>query len=113
MSRDFAANVGIIYHTPEEYFLGEEVQPFARTFDPVLYMDDASISSTSDPKKVIPVFIKKNSLDVVLFCGSPGAGKSTFYWHVLEPLGYQRVNQDILKTVNCPVPSLSLLLTEV
>lgn len=35
-----------------------------------------------------------------MFCGSPGAGKSTFYWTYLEPLGYTRVNQDILKTVS-------------
>jgi len=33
-----------------------------------------------------------------MFCGSPGAGKSTFFWRYLEPLGYQRVNQDILKS---------------
>lgn len=37
---------------------------------------------------------------MVIFCGSPGAGKSTFYWNVLQPLGYERVNQDILKTVS-------------
>lgn len=33
-------------------------------------------------------------------CGSPGSGKSTFYWTKLEPLGYERVNQDTLKTVS-------------
>ncbi|KAI4132017.1 MAG: hypothetical protein LQ347_002725 [Umbilicaria vellea] len=46
------------------------------------------------------VFDKKNKLDLVVLCGSPGAGKSTFYWNHLKPLGYERVNQDILKTVN-------------
>jgi len=30
--------------------------------------------------------------------GSPGAGKSTFYRRNLEPLGFERVNQDALKT---------------
>lgn len=43
---------------------------------------------------------KINKLDIVLHCGSPGAGKSTFFWKKLEPLGYERVNQDILKTVS-------------
>jgi bifunctional polynucleotide phosphatase/kinase len=38
-------------------------------------------------------------VELVIFCGSPGAGKSTYYWNHLEPLGYERVNQDILKTV--------------
>jgi bifunctional polynucleotide phosphatase/kinase len=37
-------------------------------------------------------------MELIIFCGSPGAGKSTFYWQHLQPLGYERVNQDILKT---------------
>lgn len=31
-------------------------------------------------------------------CGSPGSGKSTFYWTKLKRLGYERINQDTLKT---------------
>ena len=93
MLRDFAANVGVDFQTPEEYFLGEPAQSYMRTIDPLLYMDD----SVPDPPR--HVFEKKNSLDIALLCGSPGAGKSTFYWSVLEPLGYERVNQDTLKTV--------------
>lgn len=48
---------------------------------------------------LVQPFSKTNDQDIVLFCGSPGAGKSTFYWKYLEPLGYERVNQDTLKTV--------------
>jgi hypothetical protein len=62
--------------------------------------------ATSAPLKTltfgnaVPVtFSKTNDLDIILFCGSPGAGKSSLYWRHLEPLGYARVNQDILKTV--------------
>jgi putative ribosome biogenesis GTPase RsgA len=44
-------------------------------------------------------FQKDNPPDLVVFVGSPGAGKSTLYWNHLKPLGYERVNQDILKTV--------------
>lgn len=41
-----------------------------------------------------------NPQDLVIFCGSPGAGKSTFYWKHLQPLGYERVNQDKLGSVS-------------
>lgn len=50
-------------------------------------------------------FSRKHPLELVIFCGSPGSGKSTFYWNHLRPLGYERVNQDILKTVCCAPPS--------
>lgn len=93
--RDFAANVGIPFQTPEEYFLGEPAKPFLRPFDPSPYLQPKLDSQTNtDPI----VFTKKNELDIVLFCGSPGAGKSSFFWQHLEPLGYERVNQDTLKT---------------
>jgi len=37
---------------------------------------------------------------LVLLCGSPGAGKSTFFWTQLAPQGYERVNQDTLGTAS-------------
>lgn len=46
------------------------------------------------------MFVKSRSPDIILFCGSPGAGKSSFYWRYLQPLSYGRVNQDTLKTVS-------------
>ena len=87
--RNFAHNVGIQYHTPEEYFLGEKPREFIRDFDVAKFPLAASTEAT---------FAKKNDQDVVLFCGPPGAGKSSFYWKRLKPLGYERVNQDILKS---------------
>jgi bifunctional polynucleotide phosphatase/kinase len=44
------------------------------------------------------LFSKKHDLDIVIFVGSPGSGKSTFYKMHLAPLGYERVNQDLLKS---------------
>ncbi|OTB04071.1 hypothetical protein M426DRAFT_262551 [Hypoxylon sp. CI-4A] len=90
--RNFAHNVGIAYTTPEEYFLGEAPREFAREFD---------LASYSYPEEDVDggiVFEKTNKQDIVLFCGPPGAGKSTLYWRHLKPLGYERVNQDTLKT---------------
>jgi bifunctional polynucleotide phosphatase/kinase len=38
--RNFAENVGIQFHTPEEYFLHETPRPFTRTFEPSEYLED-------------------------------------------------------------------------
>ena len=90
--RNFAHNVGITYTTPEEFFLGEKPRNFSRELDLV----DYPFADQSDKPDV--VFDRKNDKDIVLFCGPPGAGKSTFYWKYLKPLGYERINQDILKS---------------
>ncbi|KAF2117829.1 polynucleotide kinase 3 phosphatase-domain-containing protein [Lophiotrema nucula] len=95
VDRDFAANVGIPFRTPEEHFLHEHPRPFVREFDPAFHLVKGAVKSTA----AFPTtFSKTNPIDIVLFCGSPGAGKSSFYWKHLQPLGYGRVNQDILKT---------------
>ncbi|KAK5110111.1 hypothetical protein LTR62_006245 [Meristemomyces frigidus] len=93
--RDFAANVGLPFHTPEEYFLGEPVKPFVRTLNPSVHLN-VEMTTQTDMSPV--VFTNKHDVELVLFCGSPGAGKSTFYWRHMQPLGYERVNQDILKS---------------
>ncbi|KAL9621061.1 MAG: hypothetical protein Q9160_004446 [Pyrenula sp. 1 TL-2023] len=93
--RDLAANIGIGFHTPEEFFLDHAPEPFNRAFDPISYL-----CTTKDGQSCAFVFQKTNDLDIVLFCGSPGAGKSTFYWRHLKPLDYERISQDQLKTMN-------------
>lgn len=92
--RNFAYNVGIKYETPEEFFLGEEPREFQRDFDLTSYPE--SVATEDGNTKIL--FEKTNDKDIVLFCGPPGAGKSTFYWRYLKPLGYERVNQDLLKS---------------
>ncbi|KAI1281567.1 DNA kinase/phosphatase Pnk1 [Xylaria sp. FL0933] len=91
--RNFAHNVGITYKTPEEFFLDEPPREFEREFDLKKYPYDHEGKEEGDV-----LFEKTNERDIVLFCGPPGAGKSTFYWKHLKPLGYERVNQDTLKS---------------
>lgn len=91
--RNFAHNLGIGYKTPEEYFLGENPRKFQQGLDFTIeaYWPQAS-------NEHLTVFQRKNKQEIVLFCGSPGAGKSSFYRNNMEALGYKRVNQDNLKT---------------
>lgn len=44
---DFAANVGIAFKTPEEFFLDAPPEPVTRAFDPALYVSD----TPSAPRK--------------------------------------------------------------
>lgn len=101
--RNFAHNVGIAYKTPEEFFLDEPPRDFAREFDLAAhpYADSSGDDEGKETEEAV-LFEKANKQDIVLFCGPPGAGKSTFFWTRLKPLGYERVNQDMLKTrVKC------------
>jgi len=91
--RDLAANIGIEFQTPEEFFLGLETEPYSHPFEPKEFLE-----SRLSPNVESMPFTKQNKQELVIFCGSPGAGKSSFYWKVLEKQGYGRVNQDILKT---------------
>lgn len=93
--RDLAANIGIKFQTPEEFFLGLETEPYVHPFEPKQFLE--STLSSQEPHKP---FEKQEKQELVIFCGSPGAGKSSFYWKVLQPQGFVRVNQDILKTVS-------------
>lgn len=95
--RNLAENIGIPFKTPEEFFLGEEPRDFARDFDLINF----PFAGESEDIK----FEKRNDQELVLFCGPPGAGKSTFFWKHLKPLGFERVNQDLLKRSAIPTPS--------
>jgi bifunctional polynucleotide phosphatase/kinase len=89
----FASNAGLKFRTPEDYFMSLPIGRPTIVFNPKSY-----IETTLDEPPV--KFNRKHPLELVIFCGSPGAGKSTYYWNNLQPLGYERVNQDILKTVS-------------
>ncbi|RMZ77376.1 hypothetical protein DV737_g4399, partial [Chaetothyriales sp. CBS 132003] len=90
--RDLAANIGIDFKTPEQFFLGAQVEPYERVFEPKQWL---TMERTSSVNGHAPLpFLKKHKQELVIACGSPGSGKSTYFWHVLEPQGFKRVNQD-------------------
>ncbi|KAK5222101.1 DNA kinase/phosphatase Pnk1 [Exophiala xenobiotica] len=92
--RDLAANIGIRFLTPEEFFRNESTEAYEHVFVPAKVLEEPRAQDATTPAP----FTKRSPQELVIFCGSPGAGKSTFYWDVLQPLSYERVNQDILKT---------------
>jgi len=89
-----ASNIGIDFKTPEEFFKNNPPEPYERIFEPLKYLAENENEGNESA-----FFTRRNPQELVIFCGSPGAGKSTFYWETMKPLGYERVNQDILKTV--------------
>ncbi|PTU19257.1 hypothetical protein P175DRAFT_0461841 [Aspergillus ochraceoroseus IBT 24754] len=92
VDRGFAVNVGVPFKTPEEFFLDAPPESLVESFNPSAYIKPEPTNDAPAP------FSRQSPLELVIFCGSPSAGKSTFYWDYLEPLKYERVNQDILKT---------------
>ncbi|OKO93950.1 Bifunctional polynucleotide phosphatase/kinase [Penicillium subrubescens] len=93
VDRGFGTNAGMVFKTPEEFFLAHPPMEVPEIFDPESYIKSAPGSPRESES-----FARKHPLELVIFCGSPGSGKSTYFWKNLEPLGYERVNQDILGT---------------
>ncbi|KAJ5257233.1 hypothetical protein N7478_013337 [Penicillium angulare] len=88
----FAVNAGLPFKTPEEFFTGIAQPVPTELFNPATYINTESSELLSVP------FARKHPLELVIFCGSPASGKSTYFRDNLAPLGFERVNQDILKT---------------
>ena len=119
-------NLKIPFFTPEEYFLGDPPTTYILgAFNPLDYIPTPVVSTestltttvtTTAPANtippVVPVISPSSAPDVILFVGSPAAGKSTFYRDHLLPMGYTRINQDTLKTRDRCVVEASTLLSQ-
>jgi hypothetical protein len=126
MSRKFAVNLKIPFFTPEEYFLGDPPTAYILgAFNPLDYIPTPVLPSTEPTATTIttttqtntipptvPVISPSSAPDIILFVGSPAAGKSTFYRDHLLPMGYARINQDTLKTRDRCVAEASTLLSQ-
>jgi bifunctional polynucleotide phosphatase/kinase len=92
--RKFAMNVGIAFHTPEEFFLGE---PEYKGWKLDVY-DVKKHWATNDKKPYNTKDLISDKQELVVFAGFPASGKSTFFKKHFLPNGYVHVNRDTLQT---------------
>ena len=75
--RKFAINLGIQFYTPETYFEGiKEKMPPLKDNKKLL---DTGLSIIKGGKPGDEKNLKRDKLEVVMFVGAPGCGKSTFW----------------------------------
>ncbi|KAI3354547.1 hypothetical protein L3Q82_019055 [Scortum barcoo] len=89
--RLFALNLGLQFHTPEEYFLGWKSAPYSLpNFDP---RKTDSTARLYDPPSAS---LTSSKTEVIVAVGYPASGKSTFFHTHIIPKGYVYVNRDTL-----------------
>ncbi|KAI9187815.1 DNA kinase/phosphatase Pnk1 [Blastocladiella emersonii ATCC 22665] len=99
--RKFAVNVGIEFHTPEEFFLGEPAAPFhfGGQFDPTAMRKLAERHEHEELDLVELIRpVGPGEREILVFSGSPASGKSRVAQWLADAHGYQVINQDSLKT---------------
>ncbi|KAI1319918.1 hypothetical protein EDD11_002593 [Mortierella claussenii] len=96
--RKFAAMLDLPFHTPEHFFLNQECPEDKWSFgafDPKAWPKNAPLFSPSST----PLLPAPGTVEVIVFCGYPASGKSSFARkHILSTGQYDYVNQDTLKT---------------
>ena len=98
--RKFAANAGLRFQTPEQYFVGDSREPRFSwgSVDPAQLLKATSaldpVSGVS-PRPLVP---EDGRLEMVLMVGPPASGKSSLFARVFEPRGYVHVSRDVLQT---------------
>lgn len=92
--RYFAHNIGIQFFTPEQFFLGYQMEPVV---DP--YESDIFKSSAVYDPMLINKIVGSNTTNkrLVVMTGMQGSGKSTLS-AILEQSGYVVISKDKLKT---------------
>uniref|UniRef100_A0A8C2WZ93 Polynucleotide kinase 3'-phosphatase n=1 Tax=Cyclopterus lumpus TaxID=8103 RepID=A0A8C2WZ93_CYCLU len=89
--RLFALNIGVQFHTPEEYFLGWKSAPYSLPdFDP------RKLDSTAALYDPPSASLTSCGTEVIVAVGFPASGKSTFFHAHVIPKGYVYVNRDTL-----------------
>jgi bifunctional polynucleotide phosphatase/kinase len=119
--RKFAINVGIAFCTPEAFFEGKaddaaicalplsgfDPREMARSETAIVgdFDSDAVVRRIVSPSRVADLIVGKKDSDtphdgqiLVIMCGSPASGKSSFAMRHLVSRGFVCINQDTLKT---------------
>eukprot|EP01083_Nonionella_stella_P029199 80459_1 len=96
--RKFAANVGLKFLTPEEFFLGHKPTKKWkwRSINPTEALDEKKFEDVKVVDSDKPIVSDKQ--EMVILVGCPASGKSTFARRHFLPAGYEWVNRDTLKT---------------
>ncbi|KAJ8078404.1 DNA kinase/phosphatase Pnk1 [Marasmius tenuissimus] len=91
--RKWASNIGLTFHTPEEYFLGLPVHANFK-------LEGFHVSSLTELPPYTPthtaLLLDPRIPEIVLFVGFPSLGKTSFYNRYFKPADYVHINQDIL-----------------
>lgn len=88
----FALNIGIKFFTPEEFFKDMKVTyPKKFDFDP----NELKKNKEVNLEKILSI---PTHQEMLILVGPPGSGKSSLTKNYLEPKGYERVNNDTLKS---------------
>lgn len=92
--RLFALNLGLKFHTPEEFFLNQASKPFRMPdFLPeTVFKPEKSLLELNSASVTVP------EQEIIVMVGFPGSGKSHFAESQLKLKGYHLVNRDTLKT---------------
>jgi bifunctional polynucleotide phosphatase/kinase len=114
----FCENLGIDFFTPEEFFWGDERGKRGDKFHPNWFLpsslggdlDAETGEKTYDSSVVmrerlmnlkdLTVLEKPEKTELLLLVGLPGAGKTTYYKNFLWPLGYERVNEHEIGSID-------------
>lgn len=89
--RMFAANIGVQFYTPEEFFLGHAPVHFEWAApNPAEFLKGINKESSSQ--------LHSETQEVMVVVGRPASGKSTLRERFFAPKGYVAVNRDTLGT---------------
>lgn len=86
LSRKLAINLGIQFHTTSEYF-DDAISPSTSKLSGFDFKDYNHELPLTSPVDAI-IYTENHPVEVVVFVGYPGSGKSTFYRNHFEVNGY-------------------------